>query len=65
MKLKHKFLPLHYFLKLKRINYFWKIKTNQMPAFDGRRRRELKAWKINKMKELDSSSGAIKSKAQN
>ena len=48
LKLKHKILPMHYFLKLKRINYIWKIKTNQLPAFDKSRGRELKTWKINK-----------------
>ena len=56
---------MHYFLKLKRINYIWKIKTNQLPAFDESMGRELKTRKINKMKELDSSTGAINSKAQN
>ena len=48
LKLKHKILPMHYFLKLKRIYYIWKIKTNQLPAFDKSRARELKTWKINK-----------------
>ena len=48
LKLKHKILPTHYFLKLKRINYIWKIKTNQLPAFDKSRGRELKTWTINK-----------------
>ena len=48
LKLKHKNLPMHYFLKLKRINYIWKIKTNQLLAFDKSRGRELKTWKINK-----------------
>ena len=42
LKLNHKILPIHYFLKLKRINYIWKIKTNQLPAFDKSRGRELK-----------------------
>ena len=46
--LRHKILPMHYFLKFKRINYFWKIETNQLPAFDESRGRELKTWKINK-----------------
>ena len=41
-------LPMHYFLILKRINYIWKIKTNQLPAFDKNRGSELKTWKINK-----------------
>ena len=48
LKLKHKILPMHYFSKLKRISYIWKIKTNQLPAFDKSRGRELKTWKINK-----------------
>ena len=48
LKVKHKILPMHYFLKLKRINYIWKIKTNQLPAFDESRSRKLKIWKINK-----------------
>ena len=48
LKLKHKILPMHYFLKLKRLNYIRKIKTNQLPAFDESRGRELKTWKIYK-----------------
>ena len=48
LKPKHKFLPMHYFLKLKQINYIWKIKTNQLPAFDKSRGTEFKTWKINK-----------------
>ena len=48
LKLKQKILPMHYFLKLKRINYIWNIKTNQLPAFDESRGREHKTWKINK-----------------
>ena len=39
---------MHYFLKLKRINYIWKIKTNQLLALYKSRGRELKTWKINK-----------------
>ena len=48
LKLKHKILPLHCFLNLKRLNYFWKIKANQLPAFDENRGHKLKTWKINK-----------------
>ena len=48
LKLTHKALPMHYFLNIKRINYIWKIKTIQLPAFDESRGRELKTWKINK-----------------
>ena len=68
LKLKHKILPMHYFLKLKRINYIWKIKTNQLPAFDKSIKAgavNLKPGKFTKMKELDSSTGAIISRAQN
>ena len=65
LKLKHKILPMHNFLKLKRINYIWKIKTNQLPAFDKAGAVNLKPGKLTKMKELDSSTGAINSRAQN
>ena len=65
LKLKHKILPMHYFLKLKRIDYIWKIKTNQLPAFDKAGAVNLKPEKLTKMKELDSSTGAINSRAQN
>ena len=37
------------FLKLKRVDYFWTIKTNQLPAFDESRGRGLKTWKIKKI----------------
>ena len=47
LKLKNKILPTHYFSKLKRINYIWKIKTNQLTEFDESRGRELKTCKIN------------------
>ena len=39
---------MHYFLKLKRVDYIWKIKANQLPAFDESRGHELKTWTINK-----------------
>ena len=44
LKIKHKNLPMHYFLKLKRINYIWKIKTNPLPAFNKSRGCELNTW---------------------
>ena len=52
LKLEHKILPMHYFSKLKRINYIWKIKTNQLPPFDKSRGRELKTRKINKHERI-------------
>ena len=39
---------MHYFLKLIRINYISKIKTNQLPAFDKSMGCILKTWKFNK-----------------
>ena len=56
---------MHCFLNSKRLNYFWKIKANQLPALDESRAINLKPGKSTKMKELDSSTGAINSKAQN
>ena len=63
MKLRHKILPMHYFLKLKRISYIWKIKTNQLPAIDESRGRELKTWKINKNQRTGLEYWGYKSKS--
>ena len=47
LKIKLEKLQMNCFFKLTRINYFWMIKTNQLPAFDESRGSELKTWKIN------------------
>ena len=56
---------MHYFLKLKRINYIWKNKTNQLPAFDKSRGRELKTWKINKNERTGLEYRGYKFKSSN
>ena len=65
LKIMHKILPMHYLWKLKRINYIWKIKTNNYQHLIKAGAVNLKPGKLTKMKELDSSTGAINSRAQN
>ena len=64
LKLKHKILPMHYFLKLKRIIYIRKIKTTTSILIKAGAV-NLKPGKLTKMKELDPSNGAVISRAQN
>ena len=65
LRLKHKILPVQYFLKLKLKKYIWKIKTTNCQLLMKVGAVNLKGGKSTKMKELDSSIGAINSKAQN